>query len=535
MMSGAMALTFDSSFLEPWRRGGPGGVAALMIDGEVVFSAAEGLADLDARRPFTADTPFHICSCTKQYTAAALLLLEAEGRLSLDDDIHRYVPQLAYFGAPITLRHLVTNTSGLRDYLAMPALATGRPARRVTEEMTRDLIFGQRSLMFAPGAAFRYSNTNFALLGWAIERVCGRTLAECFDDMIFAPLGMTKTCFLVQSNPGPADGAVGYEGGGDAGFHAPNLEIYEAGDGGVWSTLADLVRWEETLLRPRIGTPALWARFAAPTRLSDGRESWYGLGHGTGVYRGAAWFGHAGGLSGMTVNRAHYPGGRISAIAAGNSGLIDAETATFALAGSALGGADDAPPTLAPVPPEAIARWTGVYQSDDGAATLVLENREGGLFLKIHRAEARLGLAADGALADEGGWFRVSGNGEEASLVMGRGAAPRLMRRAPPPPADGGFTDVCGVYRSAELGARYRISPRDGALWAHIEGPWGGSGSLPLIARAFQVFEAARADAAGALRPAGVTLTFRRGRDGAMRMIVSTGGAEGLVFEGTGE
>jgi CubicO group peptidase (beta-lactamase class C family) len=529
-----MTLKIDQSLFEPWRRGGPGGVAALLQDGEVVFALGEGRADLATGAHFTPDTPFHICSCTKQYTAVALLMLEAQGCLSLDDDIHRHVSGLADFGAPITLRHLVTNTSGLRDYLQLPALATGRAGRVLNEQMTRELIFGQRTTMFAPGSAFRYSNTNFALLGWTIEQVTGRPLAEIFDELIFAPLGMTKTRFLIQSNPGPTDGATGYEGRSEADFHAPNLEIYEAGDGGVWSTLNDLVRWEQNLLTARVGSAALFARLAEPTRLNDGRSSWYGLGHGTGTHRGTRWFGHAGGLSGMTVNRAHFPDRRISAIAAGNSGLLDAETLTFAMADSLLGSAEAPKPVLAMPEPADIAALTGVYQTAGGAITAIFEALPDGVQLRVHRATARLWRDADGQFVDEGGWFRVALDGDGRSLTIGRGAATMPLHAALPAARTQDFAGLEGQYRSGELRATYTIEPRGGALWVAIEGPWNRSGEAPLMRLARDVFEIGAPDGRGGLRPGGVPVTFVREGDRAVSLTVSAQGAENIRFERIG-
>lgn len=529
-----MALRIDPELFEPWRRGGPGGVAALLQDGEVVHAVAEGQADLASGARFTADTPFHICSCTKQYTAAALLMLETAGLLSLDDAIHRHVPGLADFGAPITLRHLATNTSGLRDYLVMPLLATGRRSRVLTEQMTRDLIFSQRTTMFAPGSAYRYSNTNFALLGWTIEAVTGRRLAEIFDDLIFTPLGMTRTRFLVQSNPGLEGGATGYEGGAEADFHAPNLEIYEAGDGGVWSTLNDLVKWEQNLLHPRVGSPRLIVRLAEPARLTDGRSSWYGLGHGTGVRRGARWFGHAGGLSGMTVNRAHYPGRRISAIAAGNSGLIDAETLTFALADAVLGGAPDPMPHLAPPAAEDCAALSGVYQTADSGITAIVENRTGALMLRVHRATARLGREVDGSFTDASGWFRLAQTPQGLTLAIGRGAAPQALYAIPATESADDFAGLSGRYRSPELRAVYAIAPEGGRLWMDVTGPWGGTSRLPLLQLARDVFEIAAPGASGALQPGGIPLTFCRDGAAAVALFVSSQGAERIRFERIG-
>lgn len=529
-----MTSPLDPSLLEPWRRGGPGGVAALLRDGEIVAMTAEGRADLATGLRWTPDTPFHICSCTKQYTAVVLLLLEKRGLLSLDDDARRHVAGLPDTGTTITLRHLVTNTSGLRDYLAMPSLVSGRPARRVTEEMTRGLIFGQRTTMFAPGSAYRYSNTNFALLGWTIEAVTGAALAEVFDDFIFAPLGMADTQFRVQSNPGPAGGAVGYEGRTEAGFHAPNLEIYEAGDGGVWSTLNDLIRWELNLLSPRVGSAALIARLAEPAQLNDGRLSWYGFGHGTGMRRGVKWFGHAGGLSGMTVNRVHFPGRRLSAIAAGNSGLIDAETLTFAMTDAMLGGVPDASPALEEPSPDEIAALSGVYQAPGQGVVAVVEGRSGGLYLRVHRATVRLMRNGSGVFTDDGGWFRLAARQGGLDLAIGRDAAQVHFDRAPSASAEGEDERLQGRFRSRELNTVYSVERRNGTFWLSIEGPSGGATALPLVRHARDIFEIAVPDSAGTPRPGGIPITFGREGSRASALYVSAQGAERICFERTG-
>ncbi|MFO0985337.1 MAG: serine hydrolase domain-containing protein, partial [Planctomycetota bacterium] len=173
----------------------PGCAIAVVKDGQVVYEHGYGMANLDDGVPITADTVFHVASVSKQFTSFAVALLADQGKLSLDDDVRRYVPEVPDFGAKITLRHLMHHTSGLRDQWSLLMLAGWRLEDVITESDILDLISHQRELNFPPGERHLYCNTGYTLLAIVVQRVSGRSLRAFAEDEMFEPLGMTSTHF----------------------------------------------------------------------------------------------------------------------------------------------------------------------------------------------------------------------------------------------------------------------------------------------------------------------------------------------------
>ena len=204
----------DSIFAPYSSTSSPGCAVGVVRDGQLAFAKGYGMADLEHDTPITPSTRFYIASLSKQFTAMSIVLLAQEGRLSLDDWVRRWVPQVPSFGAPITLRQLLHHTSGLRDYFTLLALSGWPSDGLLTEPQFIDLVSRQKNLNFTPGDEFLYSNTGYALLAMVVERASGQSLRDYAADHIFKPLGMTHTEFrddhtAADSAPGrriPGDG-----------------------------------------------------------------------------------------------------------------------------------------------------------------------------------------------------------------------------------------------------------------------------------------------------------------------------------------
>jgi CubicO group peptidase (beta-lactamase class C family) len=212
--------------------------------------AAYGQADLEHPEPLTAATIFETGSLAKQFTAAAMLLLVQDGKLSLDDDIRRYLPEMPDYGTPITVRHLLTHTSGLREQWSLMTLTGNGPGTQAhTMPMILDLASRQRGLNFKPGAEFLYTNTNYALAAIIIERVSGQSLQRFTDQRLFQPLGMRETRWREDFRTVVPGRATAYAPAGD-GFIAnmPFTNVY--GNGGLLTTVGDLLRWNAFLDKP---------------------------------------------------------------------------------------------------------------------------------------------------------------------------------------------------------------------------------------------------------------------------------------------
>src|SRR4051794_21871334 len=172
----------------------PGCAAAVSLNGEVVFEKAFGLADLEHNVPNTTQTIFESGSVAKQFTAAALVLLQQDGKLSIDDPVRKYIPELPDYGAPLTIRHLLNHTAGLRDWGTVLGLTgAGRGDRVITQELALDVITHQRALDFTPGSEYSYSNSGYNLAAIIIERVSKQKYPAFVEERLFKPLGMKSS------------------------------------------------------------------------------------------------------------------------------------------------------------------------------------------------------------------------------------------------------------------------------------------------------------------------------------------------------
>jgi CubicO group peptidase (beta-lactamase class C family) len=253
------------SWVEP---DGPGCSVAVQPGGGESVTRAFGLAELKKRVPIVSDTRFDAGSVQKQFVAATILLLERDGLLSLSDDVRRHVPELPDYGVPITVDHLLTHTSGLRDWTALELfMPEGTPIL--------DMILAQNTLNFPPGEQWSYSNSNYVLLKQIVERVTGESLAEVTQKRLFEPLGLADTAF-VDDLVRVQDRALGYaESRG--GWTADMRMSDDRGGGVLFTTAPDLLRWTRALPEDVLAT-GLNEQLTEPVELNNGRTLGYGRG-----------------------------------------------------------------------------------------------------------------------------------------------------------------------------------------------------------------------------------------------------------------
>jgi len=298
--------------------GVPGGAVAVLQSGELIHRRGYGMADVENKIPWTADSLYPIMSVSKQFTTACILMLEAQGKLNLDDDVHLYLPDLPDYGTTLNLRHLCTNTSGLRDYPALGVFAGAREEGGYGFEPAQKLIFGQHSLQFTPGDKYVYSNSNFFLLAMIIEKLSNMNLGEVYRKWIFEPLGMDHSLFEPYLRDTPAETVKAYLGDAESGFTDWQCPAYCHGDGGILTTLDDLLCWERALDEDRLQIPGLVAKLEAPACLNDGTYATYAMGIETGTQRGFEWRGHGGGWKAYKCFRLRVPAKRLSVIVFAN-------------------------------------------------------------------------------------------------------------------------------------------------------------------------------------------------------------------------
>lgn len=292
----------DSIFERYTKSGSPGCALAVMKDGEIVYQQGYGLANLEHNLPILPSTVFNIGSMAKQFTAFAIALLEDEGKLSHDDDIRKYLPEMHDFGQTITIRHLIHHTSGLRgSFPELLALAEWRDTDTTTTDDVCRLLKAQRELNFHPGDEFLYVNPNYVLLALICEQVSGQSFATFCQERIFGPLGMTRSVIndsFVKMIPGRALGYYDDEQGNW--LNAP-LTDSVVGPTNVYTTVEDLARWDENFYAGQVGGRAVIERIEQPGRLNDGTELDYAFGLMVGPtrqHRGWQMVEHGGGQGG---------------------------------------------------------------------------------------------------------------------------------------------------------------------------------------------------------------------------------------------
>jgi len=357
---------------------GPGAAVAIIHDGAVIHSKGYGLANLEWEEPIAPDTVFRIGSTTKLFTATAILLLEAEGKLALEDAIRRHLPEMPAAYEPITIRHLLTHTSGIPNYVTRPGFWEDVATRDHSFEELMDL-FKDLPLDFAPGTDYSYSNSAYALLGLLIERLSGSSYPEFIRSRIFEPLGMTRSRYMWHDEIIPRR-AAGYErihsigeGYNNARYISPTL--LSAG-GGVGSTLDDLVRWDTALREHTLLGTATLERMWTPVRLANGQTRGYGLGWGLSTYRGQSVVHHAGGVPGFSAFYGRFVGDELSVIVLSNLVGFDAARLAAEVSNLAL---DLPEPVRVPtsIGSGALVRAAGTYSNIIGETLVARPDGDG--------------------------------------------------------------------------------------------------------------------------------------------------------------
>jgi CubicO group peptidase (beta-lactamase class C family) len=278
----------------------PGAAVLVIHGGRVVHAKGYGMANLEHRVPIRPDTVFDIASVSKQFAAMAVALLEADGRISLDDDIRRHVREVPDFGRTITLRHLVHHTSGIRDWPGTLSLAGWNFQDVVSFNQILRMAYHQRELNFVPGDEYTYSNTGYNLLAEVVARVSGKSFREFCDERIFRPLAMTDTHFHDDHTEVVPNSAHSYRPGGDGKVRHVVSSLTALGSSSLFTTVDDLAKWIDNFhsQAPKVGTRALIARLHERGRLNSGTPIAYAFGQSVGEYRGLRTVSHTGSWAG---------------------------------------------------------------------------------------------------------------------------------------------------------------------------------------------------------------------------------------------
>ena len=309
----------------------PGAAIAVVRNGEIQYKNGFGMANLEYDIPVTPSTIFHIASVSKQFTAFSILLLEKEGKLSLDDDIRKFIPEVPDFGAKITLRHLANHTSGLRDQWNLLAMAGWRLDDVITKEHILKLISKQKELNFNPGDEYLYCNTGFTLLAEVVARVSGKSFPEYTDENIFKPLKMSNTLFYDDHEKIVKNRAYSYQSAED-GYKKSVLSYANVGATSLFTTVEDLSLWAMNFENPVVGDQSMIDKMKQRAILNNGDTIDYALGQVVSTYKGLNMINHGGADAGYRTFLVRFPDQKFSVIVFSNDASCDPGTLAMKVA-----------------------------------------------------------------------------------------------------------------------------------------------------------------------------------------------------------
>ena len=294
----------------------PGCATSIVIGGDLVYAKGFGIANLEDNTPITADSKFYLASVSKQFTGYAIALLEREAKISLDDDIHKYLPWTD-FGHRITVRNLLHHTSGIRDDLTLLQFTGFHLDGILSQELALGILKKQRTLNFTPGEKFAYCNSNYILLAEIIQQITGKKFSDYIDSALFKPLGMTNSKFIDGPTEIIRDRVDSYAG--ETSFGNVSHNIYTQGDGGMFSSVNDMARWAINFYQPKAGDHTTIEKFTTPGILNNGQKLDYAMGIISDVHRGQKRLMHKGAMAGYKNFIAVYPELQIGIVILGNS------------------------------------------------------------------------------------------------------------------------------------------------------------------------------------------------------------------------
>ena len=441
----------------------PGLVAAVTRGGAVVHQGAYGMADLAQGVPLGPRTVMRIGSQTKQFTVLLALMLEAEGKLDMNAPVHRYAPWLAALPLTVTLRHLANNTSGMRDFLetmTWSGLALQAPSTRAT---AREIVGRHGAMNFPPGEQMIYCNTGFFLLSEIIEEVSGRSYNELLRTRITGKLGMDDTVLHLRDSQILPRLAGHHSQGPDGAWERAQWGLVLGGEGGMSSTLEDMLRWQAHLANPTPDMAPLLARMEGPTRFANGSLSMYALGFTVTQYRGLRNIGHGGGVAGGRSESVRFPEHDTGVVILGNRDDISPFSLARRMVDVVLA------ERLAPLPEaanlHALAAAAGLYRQEEGDEMFEIVDTDGvPSFTSQGGGAGVIEQIADGAFAPERAVVHLSFGLPQGGVIPARWCgAPRRYR--PVRPGAGSSAALAGAYANATLGVDAMISD-DGARLA---------------------------------------------------------------------
>lgn len=469
----------------------PGAALAIIKDGKIIYKRGYGMANLEHNIPITPTSVFRIGSTSKQFTASCIAILALQGKISLDDDIRQYIPELPKHEKPITIRHLLHHTSGIRDYLTLSSIAALPDDHFYTPEDSVELLSRQKGLNFLPGEEHLYSNSGYFLLGVIVKRASGKSLNDFAQTHIFKPLGMKNTHFHDDHTMVVKNRADGYSPL-KKGFRIDMTNLDHVGDGGVFTTVEDLFLWDQAFYSYKLGKE-LMELIQTPGMLNNNEKLDYAFGLSVNEYKGLKRVSHGGGFVGFRAQMTRFPEQKFTVICLANLGTINPSELCLQVADIYL--ADKLQKEVeAPEKKEKVKAFTlskeelegktGNYQDEKTGTWTIISMKEGKLVMEAMGRKYDLTpvsktrfQALDAPFAnsieffpDEKGRIRkakvtIEEGEEEISLVKSSLLSPLTPSQ---------LKEYAGEYYNDELPVTYKLAVEKGSLFfKHKNAPEG--------------------------------------------------------------
>ncbi len=445
-----------------WNNATPGGSVIVERNGKVIYHKAFGLADMEHNVPNTTSTIFEAGSVSKQFTAASIILLAQEGKLSLDDDVRKYIPELPTYGRVITIRNLMYHTSGLKDWGSIGALAGWpRTTRVYTLAMAMDIICKQKSLNFLPGDEYSYSNSGYSCMVTIVERVSGKSLAEFTRTRLFEPAGMKNTKWRDNFREILPGRAVAYRrASGKYEQEMPFENVH--GHGGLLTTTEDLIIWNRQLANPTIGGQAMLKTRTEVRKFTNGKENNYAAGLVHYDHNGFSAINHTGATAGYRAVLSWYPEKKLALAILSNDGTLSPGVVGTQIADVFLGKHPDTPMpsrTSITIPDAALKRYDGVFSAIRTFDAISLTVKDGQV---IYMDKPLTILHADTLLNGRSYWILKKNGSLMTKSEVDTFTYVKVKR---PDTSPAYLKSVTGEYISDEADATYVVELRGAELW----------------------------------------------------------------------
>ncbi len=447
----------------------PGCALAILKDGKIIYKRGYGMSNMEYNIAISPASIFHVASVSKQFSAAAIVRLSLEGKLSLDDDIRKYIPEVPDFGHTITFNHLIHHTSGLRDQWDLQGLAGWRDDDVITEKDILDMLSHQKALNFLPGDEYAYCNTGYTLLGVAVKNITGVSLRNFADSVFFKPLGMYSTHFHSDHAEITPNRTSAYQKD-DKGIWKISIPVFDNyGATSLFTTVEDLAKWDENFYSKKIGGDDLFNAMQRTGTLNDNTPQTYASGLILQTYNGYKTVEHSGADAGYRSHFLRFPGEHFSVVLLANLANINTKSLAYKVADVFLKDNSSKEQAAAVKTDSSVVKgWAGDYIEMNTKMTVKMNYQNE----KLLAGYTVLKPSSNSFFAESNSTstYSFSGDSSNAKFVLSaKGLKNRTYEKVKRITlATTQLQEYKGTFYSGELDTKYKLSVNDSALLVKI-------------------------------------------------------------------